>query len=184
MRTSSRTNVFTRLLQLGLFGGALLFAAQGFAQTDPGQTYQEAIKHCDSIADEAERRDCRRDAGAALQEARNHPDKYRQIDEQTLMQNRLSRCERLPAAQRELCIKTMQEGTETQTMGSVDGGGVLRKTTIREKGAPQSQTAPSGQQPAGQTSQPQGATESQGMPTSNTEEPLKAKESYGAHPVR
>src|SRR5690625_4137418 len=93
MRTSSRTNVFTRLLQLGLFGGALLFAAQGFAQTDPGQTYQEAIKHCDSIADEAERRDCRRDAGAALQEARNHPDRS---EERRVGKECRSRCGREP----------------------------------------------------------------------------------------
>lgn len=177
MNAISFGQTFLQITRLGALSAALCFGLAAQAQqTTPEQAYQEALRHCETITDEEQRLNCRRDAGAALQEAKSNPDKYQQIDEQTLSKNRTSRCAALPAEQQELCIKSLQENPDTQTMGSVEGGGILRKTTVTERGEPY--TVPASQAP--QSAQEQEPA----MPTTNTEEPIKAKEHYGAHPVR
>jgi|SRR5690625_186525 len=185
MRKPPITIGFTQLARLGVLSGALILGFSGMpaiAETNqtPQQTYQEALKHCDTLSDEQARLNCQRDAGAALQEARHHPDKYKILDPQTLNSNRMARCDALPEIQKELCIKSMEEGADTEVIGSVEGGGILRKTTIVERGEPYTV-------PASEAHKHEGAKKSsdsqQKMPTSNVKEPLKAKEEYGAMPV-
>lgn len=175
MNVATFGQTFIRITKLSALSAALCFGVAAQAQhLTPEQTYQEALKHCDTISSEEDRLNCRRDAGAALQEAKNNPDKYREIDEQTLIKNRTARCEALPAEQRELCIKSLQENPDTQIMGSVQGGGVLRKTTIKERGEPR--TVPASQAPEAVTEDT--------PPITNADEAIKAREAYGAHPVR
>lgn len=168
MNVTSFGQTFVRITQLSALSAVLCFGLAAQAQPlSPQQTYEQALEHCETLTSEEARLNCRRDAGAAFQEARNNPDKYQHIDEQTLTENRRARCEALPADQRELCIKSLQDNPDTEVMGSVEGGGILRKTTITERGEPY--TVPTNEAP---------------VPTTNTEEPLKAKEAYGAHPIR
>lgn len=178
MNAVSFGQTFLRITKLGTLSAALCFGLAAQAQqTTPEQAYQEAIKHCETIADEEQRLNCRRDAAAALQQAKSNPERYQQIDEQILLKNRISRCDSLPAEQRELCIKSLEENPDTQIMGTVEGGGILRKTTITERGEPY--TVPASEAP--QNVQEQKPAD---LPTSNTEEAIKAREHYGVHPVR
>ncbi len=204
MRKQSFSRRFTQLTKLGVIGSALMFGLGNYvlAQTPATaqEAYEEAIQECKQITDEASRQNCQRDAAAALQEARKNPDKYKILDEQVLLENRTARCDALPAGQRELCIQNMQEADNTQITGSVIGGGVLRRTTITEHG--ESYTVPVSELPenyqndpnhritikrsdeADQSTLPSATDPAQERPTSNTSEPLKAKEEYGAHPIR
>lgn len=205
MRKQSKSLHFSKLTKLGLIGGALVFGlnSYGFAQSPASaeQAYRDAIQECEQISDSSERQNCKRDAAAALQEARKNPDKYKILDEQTLLKNRTARCDVLPVGQRELCVQNMQEADNTQISGSVFGGGILRRTTITEHGT--SYTVPVSELPEGYQNDPNyritikevdknqsdannqsESTDSiQERPTSNSPAPLKAKEEYGAHPV-
>src|SRR5690625_4947989 len=138
MRKQSISLHFSKLTKLGLIGGALVFGlnSYGFAQSPASadKAYRDVIHECEQISDSSERQNCKRDAAAALQEARKNPDKYKILDEQTLLKNRTARCDALPVGQKELCIQNMQEADNTQITGSVIGGGVLRRTTITEHG--------------------------------------------------
>lgn len=142
----------TRLRGLVTISLALFMTSSVYGDpiTAAERAYQEALQYCEQLSDEAQRQNCRQDAAAALSEARKNPDKYQQIDEQTLLQNRLSRCDALPPEQRALCIQSLQDGIEedieTETSGSVEGGGLLRKTTITEHGTPY--TIPASELPA------------------------------------
>lgn len=197
---------FTQLTKLGLLGGAMIFSLSNYAFAQPPasaeQAYHDALQQCEKISDEAQRHNCKRDAAAALHEARRNPEKYQILDEQTLLKNRTARCEALPAGQKELCLKNMQEADNTHISGSVFGGGVLRRTTITEHGDPY--TVPAHELPEDYQNNPNyrvtikkinkttldGETTTQSVetitkhPTSNAPAPLKAKEAYGAHPVR
>lgn len=87
--------------------------------------YREDVARCNSGQTGQSKADCLREAGAARQEAmRNRLQNSGNYDN-----NRFQRCQSLPAAQRDDCMKQMH-GDNTRVMGSVEGGGVLRETTI------------------------------------------------------
>ncbi|HLR29702.1 MAG TPA: hypothetical protein VK082_03900 [Paenalcaligenes sp.] len=198
---------FTHMAKLSVMSTVLMLGFSSYVHAQsPGsaeQAYQEAMQECEQISNEDQRKNCQRDAAAALQEARKNPDKYKILDEQVLLKNRTARCDGLPAGQRELCIQNMQEADNTEITGSVVGGGMLRRTTITEHG--ESYTVPVSELPENYQNDPthritiKKADETQGgattdtgtrdaleqeRPTSNAPAPLKAKEEYGAHPVR
>lgn len=110
--------------------GAMLVAGTAAAAGDLSEAqarYQRERADCLSGRSHQDRDTCLREAGAALQEAR----RGRSGDEGTSYeQNRLARCERLPAGDREDCVRRMRgEGTVS---GSVEGGGIYRelRTTV------------------------------------------------------
>ncbi len=128
--------------------------SSAFAQNPtPQQAYQDALHHCTQLTDSTAQANCKRDAGAAFQQARHNPPA--KLSETTLQQNRLSRCKSLPspAAQQD-CVAHMTGQAQTQTFGSVQGGGVLRRSTITIQGEPVPvpptghSTRPSSAQPA------------------------------------
>lgn len=126
-----------KTLSLSLAALCLSLAGAGtaLAQTPtptPHHAYKEAIEHCKSLTGEA-KSNCFRDARAA------HSDKHRKhthTDRQTLEKNRLARCNRLPESQRQQCIEHMQGHYKMKKYGSVQGGGMLRQSTIEIPGEP------------------------------------------------
>ena len=122
-------------LSLSVFAaGALLTAgtaaAAGGDLADAQARYKQDRAACLSGQPYQDRAACLREAGAALQEAK----RGRLADENSAdEQNRLSRCERLPADEREDCVRRMRG--EGSVSGSVESGGVLRelRTTVPAK---------------------------------------------------
>ncbi|WP_198972301.1 hypothetical protein [Xylophilus sp. ASV27] len=68
---------------------------------------------------------CRREAGAARVEARRGG--LTSPSQEQLMQNASQRCKLLPPADRPDCMMRIR-GTDTNTSGSVEGGGILQET--------------------------------------------------------
>ncbi len=107
--------------------GALFLASPVMSANQNAPTaqarYQAERTACTNGSSSQDRASCLREAAAAYQEARAgllKPD-----DEQVYGQNRLIRCEPLPAKDREDCVRRMQgEGT---VKGSAEDGGLLRK---------------------------------------------------------
>ena len=105
--------------------GTLLFAgmaaAAGGKLPDAQARYQQDRAACMSGPSQ-DRVTCLREAGAALQAAK----RGRLGDDQgSYEQNRLLRCEPLPAGEREDCVRRMHgEGT---VKGSVESGGTYRE---------------------------------------------------------
>lgn len=120
--------LFTTTVLAAMFSGAT--SAQSIT---PHQAYQDALAQCKQLP-QAEQQNCRRDAGAAFQQAKNRP--ALPLDEELLQQNRLLRCQSLPNERRQDCITQMSTTADTQIYGSVEGGGILRKTTITTVGEP------------------------------------------------
>lgn len=103
------------------------------AQTlTPEQARQDALDHCNTLTAEA-KTNCTRDANAAFNQAKNQ----RMHTPSPTENNRLSRCDALPESKKADCIAQMTGQHDTQVYGSVEGGGVLRKTTIVIPGQPQ-----------------------------------------------
>lgn len=101
----------------------------------PEQAYNDAIQACTQMTDAAAKANCRRDAGAAFQQAKRTPPA--QIDSNTFNQNRMMRCQSLPnASMQEDCAAQMSGQIQTEEFGSVAGGGILRKSTITTQGEP------------------------------------------------
>ncbi|MGE4337884.1 MAG: hypothetical protein AB7E55_18155 [Pigmentiphaga sp.] len=113
--------------------GALPLAAQ--AADNAASRFQAERAACSQIANEASRQACVREAGAALQVRRSGTNGLTQPTAEQQRANALRRCERVPADQRESCVK-LRTSPDVQTQGSVRGGGVLRTLTIREVGEP------------------------------------------------
>ena len=85
--------------------------------------YERDRAACISGQTNQDRATCLREAGAALQEARKGGATSKAQSQ--LEQNRLLRCEPLPAADREDCVRRMRgEGTIS---GSVGSGGIYRE---------------------------------------------------------
>jgi hypothetical protein len=105
-------------------GGA---AAAGGNVSEAQARYQQDRAACISGQSYQDRATCLREAGAALQAAK----RGRLGDSQgSYEQNQLARCDRLPAGDREDCVRRMHgEGTVS---GSVEGGGIYRelRTTV------------------------------------------------------
>lgn len=106
---------------------SLCFASLSYAQS-PSQNLQKALSYCANLDQEA-KTNCRRDAQAAYSDVQHHP-KSPQLNSQRLEQNRLLRCQGLPTQDQIDCKDQMTGQHSTQTYGSVEGGGILRQTTI------------------------------------------------------
>lgn len=114
--------------------GALLAAgmaaAAGGDLADAQARYKQDRAACISARPYQDQSACLREAGAALAAARRGRSGE---DPSAYEQNRLSRCERLPADEREDCVRRMLgEGTVS---GSVESGGIFRelRTTLPAK---------------------------------------------------
>ncbi len=114
---------------------ALIFGLPGLAaaQQTAAERYQAERADCQQIASAESRQACLREAGAAMQAARN--DQLRTPTAEEQRANTLRRCERLPVGQRADCV-ALHESAETRTHGSVEGGGVFRELRIIEQGEP------------------------------------------------
>lgn len=99
--------------------------AQEASMADIQARYKEELQRCQSLTDPEDQRTCRREAGAALQEARRN----RLNGQQVNPENSWARCQRLPADQRADCERLMSDSSAV-THGSVSGGGILRELTI------------------------------------------------------
>jgi len=99
-----------------------LAAAAGGDVSEAQARYQRERAVCISGQSHQDRDTCLREAGAALSEARQG---RLGGGEGSYEQNQLARCERLPAADREDCVRRMRgEGTVS---GSVESGGIYRE---------------------------------------------------------
>ena len=110
--------------------GALLSATVALAAdrrklSDAQSAYQKDRAACISGQTHQDRATCLREAGAALQEARRRSGGDSQG---AYEQNRLQRCERLPAAEREDCLRRMRG--EGSVSGSVESGGIYRELVV------------------------------------------------------
>jgi len=111
--------------------GAMLVAgmaaAAGGNLSEAQARYQQDRAACISGQSYQDRATCLREAGAALQEAK----RGRVGDSESVYeQNRLVRCDRVAAGDREDCLRRMRgEGTVS---GSVESGGIYRelRTTV------------------------------------------------------
>ncbi len=112
---------------LGVLLAAGAAVAAGGKLSDAQARYQQDRAACNSGKSYQDRATCLREAGAALQAAkRGGTDDGATAYEQ----NRLLRCDRLAAGEREDCLRRMRgEGTVS---GSVESGGVYRelRTTV------------------------------------------------------
>ncbi|HLR78334.1 MAG TPA: hypothetical protein VK062_04705, partial [Burkholderiaceae bacterium] len=108
-------------------GGASFAQAQGISESEARQRYQQDIERCRSSGLSAEQqRTCQREAGAALQEAQRN---RLVTGSGSFDANQRARCDRLTGTQREDCLTLMSDPNAT-VRGSVEGGGVIRETTI------------------------------------------------------
>ncbi len=117
-------------LGAGAFG-AMLVAAMAVAAdgnlAEAQARYQQDRAACIAGQSHQDRATCLREAGAALQESKRGGEAD---GENAYEQNRLLRCERLAAGEREDCVRRMHgDGTVS---GSVEGGGIYRelRTTV------------------------------------------------------
>lgn len=102
-------------------------AAAGGKLSDAQARYQQDRAACNSGKSYQDRATCLREAGAALQAAKRGG---KDDGATAYEQNRLLRCDRLTAGEREDCLRRMRgEGTVS---GSVESGGVYRelRTTV------------------------------------------------------
>lgn len=133
-------------LALGVAGlaGATVAQAAGAAASGSIQSqYELDVQRCNSGQTHQDRATCLREAGAARDEARrNRLDNGQSANYDT---NAVARCNKLPQAQREDCLRQMSSPTSVK--GSVEGGGVLRETVIPVPAQP-SGTMPASPAPA------------------------------------
>lgn len=93
------------------------------SQSRANSTYAQERAACQSGQSGQSRADCMREAGAAMNEARQGK-LGNQAGQDAYTKNATARCATLPMTEREECARRMQSGTVT---GSVEGGGVLRE---------------------------------------------------------
>lgn len=125
-----------------LLGAGLLASAAVMAQSalTPAEKYQRDRQACQSVGSDAERKNCLREAGAALQAARQ--DKLAtNVTAQQRMQNALSRCEvHKDPIDRQACERMVRgEGSHS---GSVEDGAVVKEIVTRVVGEPGAAPAP------------------------------------------
>ena len=98
-------------------------ASAGARLSEAQQRYQQERAVCLSGQSNQDRATCLKEAGAALGEARRN--NLGATNAREMGNNRMVRCDALPAADRDDCVLRMQgEGTTT---GSAQQGGVLRE---------------------------------------------------------
>jgi len=161
--------------------------AQAPSMSEMQSRYEADLQRCATLSDPEAQRTCRREAGAALQEARR--DRLVTGHANTSA-NATARCERLPTAQRADCERLMNDASAVEH-GSVSGGGVLRELTIT---VPADQAAPTsgyGAQPAptyGAQPAPAPSYGTQPAPAAsnpyNQPAPAPTPGSYGTMPAR
>ncbi|MEN4921774.1 hypothetical protein ABE485_24130 [Achromobacter spanius] len=138
----------TKRLAATLCTAGLMFAAGAVHAADttsgtatPQGRFQQDMARCKSGDTNQSVDTCKREAGAAKQEATRQ--NLRDASPEQLQQNMLARCNRLPEAQRQSCV-TQMTSPNTTVRGSVQGGGVLRETVIQ---VPADSVAPAGTAP-------------------------------------
>lgn len=142
MKYTSRTqNHSPRLLASVLFAAvAAIVSANTFAAgpttAQAQEQYRMDVERCRSGQTSQDTKTCIREAGAALQEARRH--RLVEATPPSFDQNQRARCERLTGTEREDCLRLMSD-PNPEIIGSVDGGGIIRETTIT---IPATQTTP------------------------------------------
>jgi hypothetical protein len=104
----------------GLLAAGSAMAA-GAKTSEAQLRYKQEQAKCMSGESNQDRATCLKEAGAALQESRNHT--LGAASDGELAGNRQKRCEALPA-EREDCSARMNDGT---TSGSAQQGGILRE---------------------------------------------------------
>lgn len=115
----------TRLyvLALSLFAGSMGLGSTAALAADASGSYQQERAACVNGQTQQDKTTCLREAGAARGEA-----KRGNLTESSMTsQNAQARCDVLPPADRDDCIRRIQGGGAVS--GSVDSGGVLRETT-------------------------------------------------------
>jgi hypothetical protein len=103
---------------------ALLFAggAEAAKLSEAQARYQQERAACMKGTSNQDRATCLKEAGAALGEARRGA--LGASSDSSLANNRMMRCEGLPAQDREDCAMRMKQGTMS---GSAQQGGILRE---------------------------------------------------------
>jgi hypothetical protein len=121
----------TRAFLFGARGIALAgLVAAGAASAAGGQSPQAQQQYdldrakCMRGDSNQDRATCLKEAGAAFQEAKSHT--VGQASKDELAENRLQRCEGLPAAEHDDCVARMNDGT---TSGTAQQGGILREAS-------------------------------------------------------
>ncbi|MBO9357488.1 hypothetical protein GG851_26130 [Bordetella petrii] len=116
-------------LVLGAAGATGMVAAQAAGAAASGSIqsqYEFDVQRCNSGQTNQDRATCLQEAGAAREEAaRKRLDNGQEANYGT---NATARCDKLPQAQREDCLRQMSAPTTVK--GSVESGGVLRETVI------------------------------------------------------
>lgn len=122
MTSTKRIGIVT----LALSGVFAMAGANAQTQT-PEQRYQQELRQCEQLSPTVDMQACKKEAAAALQAARRG--NLQHHNGMNYDQNRTERCEALPVGQRDECMMQMS-GQNTEIMGSVEKGGILRETTI------------------------------------------------------
>lgn len=117
----------TGLTLAGLLAAGTASAA-GAKPSEAQLRYNQERAKCMRGESNQDRATCLKEAGAALQESKKRTAAAGSGGE--LAQNRLKRCETLPAQEREDCAARMNQGT---TSGSAQTGGVLHELTVPAK---------------------------------------------------
>lgn len=147
--------------------GALMCAGSALAASPQDRLATERAA-CEAGRSGQDRATCMREAGAAHQERQRNNLNNVQADAQ-LRANAAARCDRLPPERREGCMAL--RGSNVETQGSVQGGGVLRQTTIREVGEPRPVPGGTGM---GQPMPAPGAAQPMPMPAPGAGQPMPA----------
>lgn len=117
------------LLAAGISLGAM---AQSTVVESPEARFKREQAACLNGSSHQDRATCLKEATNALDEARRNRGTPRTGEE--LLSNRLSRCEQVPAQDREACQRlAMGQG---QQSGSVEGGGLVKEITEITIGPP------------------------------------------------
>lgn len=110
----------------GVVGTTAAQAAGTAASGSIQSQYQLDVQRCNAGQTNQDRATCLQEAGAALEEAqRNRLDRGQSANYDT---NAMARCDNLPQAQRDDCMRQMSAPSTVK--GSVESGGVLRETVI------------------------------------------------------
>ncbi len=132
------------LVMPSLFATGTAIAAGSKTNTGAQLTYRNDRAACMSGQSNQDRATCLKEAGAALQAARRGRLDNGPEGEAQFARNRVLRCDRQPAQDREDCLRRMHG--EGVTSGSVESGGILRELVTPQK----TEAAPS-RRPASRT---------------------------------
>lgn len=139
--------VFTAAAALG----ASQASAQSLTSAEAQQRYQTDVERCRSGQSSQDQQTCLREAGAALQEARRN---RLVTGTPTFDENQRARCDRLSGTERDDCMRLMSDPNAV-VHGSIEGGGIIRETTITVPAEPgYAPASPDGLSPAPAGSMP------------------------------